>query len=81
MKSTTKLYQCKLSRKVGGVLEVMSSWIDSRGATVGVEVELLPNDGKGMWKVDKVFTPPVTAAALQEKQSRDRNSLPSIMES
>ena len=68
-------YQCKFRGADGG--ETVA-WIEERGASVGAMVELVTADGK-FWEVLEVYEPPMNGAALREKQTKDRNSLPSII--
>ena len=67
-------YQCRLSR--GDAHTV--GWLEERGAKVGAFVQLLSADGE-FWHVDEVYKPGLSAEALRQKQTNDRNSLPSLV--
>lgn len=68
------LNQCKLQRGE----ETLVSWIETRGATVGSLVELLPNDGRGLWTVMEVYNPSMNEINFKEKQKFDRRGFPSL---
>jgi hypothetical protein len=72
--ATEKKYvQCHLRR---GRSET-TGWIEKRGATVGVSVELLP--GKELWEVVGVFRDVVMSESmLKEHQLMHRASLASV---
>jgi hypothetical protein len=67
-------FQCKFRR--GNERTV--AWIEQRGAIVGACVELLSLDDGDAWEVEAVNYGALTAAALKEMQTLNRNSLPSI---
>ena len=68
-----RYFQCRLSQGTRRTI----GWIEERGAKLGASVEL-PDLG-GFWHVTKVSAFGIEAKALREKQSRDRNCLPSLM--
>lgn len=70
----TIYYQCRLSRGS----ERMVSWIEERGAVKDAKIELLAH-GAELWNVDEVYGGPLTASQLNEKQRKDRGSLPSLV--
>jgi hypothetical protein len=53
-----------------------TGWIESRGARVGNEVELLPE--REHWTVAEVYDLTLPEDALKEHRQLNRNSLPSV---
>jgi hypothetical protein len=72
MTSAKQYFQCRLRR---GDSERVG-WIEARGATVGVSVELLPSGE--LWEVVEVFEHGLPEAVLKEQQRLNRGSLPSV---
>jgi hypothetical protein len=67
-----RVYQCRLQQGATATI----GWIEQRGAKLGVRVEL-PECG-GLWTVTAVYEPSFDAAALREKQRRDRKGMPTL---
>lgn len=66
-------YQCLLRRG----MSQQHAWIESRGATEGALVELLPS--REQWRVHAVFSAnPLPEDQLKELKSLNRASLPSV---
>lgn len=55
-----------------------TAWIETRGAKEGAKVTVNDKDMEGLWTVEKVYSPPLPADALREKQAKDRNCFASI---
>ena len=70
----TTYFQCRMRH---GSSETVG-WIEERGAKVGARVELKSADS-AFWDVVDVARPGLDEAKLREKQSNDRNALPSII--
>lgn len=68
----TMMNQCKLRRGE----TVLTAWIESRGAKVGAEVELLPD--RELWRVVGVYQPAMAQSKLKAHQLMHRASLPSV---
>lgn len=66
-------YQCRLSQGD----QRLVGWIEERGAKEGLSVEI--KGEPGLWRVARVYEPPLDAAWLHEKQRRDRGSLKSLV--
>lgn len=64
--------QCKLTQNEA----TQVAWIDEKAAVVGKRVEIKADNT--IWDVAEVYDFRLSSQALHEKQSRDRDSLPSI---
>lgn len=57
---------------------VATAWIEARWAKEGARVTVTDKGMDGLWTVEKVYSPPLPADALREKQAKDRNCFASI---
>lgn len=71
--SKKKYHQCELH---DGSTKT-TAWIEARGAKEGALVKF-EEDGK-FWTVKKVYKTVLTEKALRQKQTNDRNCLPSLV--